>query len=247
MTQTLYDRIGPQYTATRRPDPRIAEAIGDALGDADSVVNVGAGAGAYEPIGRSLVAVEPSWQMIRQRPDDASLVVQASAEALPFPAGTFDAALAVLTLHHWADWRRGLAEMQRVADRLVIFTIEPREVGNFWLTDAYFPEIAQLDRGRCPSVDDIVGYLGDCRIDHIAIPHDCSDGFLAAFWRRPEAYLNPRVRGGISGFALLQHDVVARGVAQLKADLESGEWERRFGYIMSLETLDVCYRLVVTN
>jgi SAM-dependent methyltransferase len=247
MAQTLYDQIGPQYTSTRRPDPRIAAVILDALGDADSVLNVGAGAGAYEPVGRFLVAVEPSWQMIRQRSDGAPLVVQASAEALPFPAGTFDAALAVLTLHHWADWRCGLDEMKRVADRLVIFTFEPREVGNFWLIEAYFPEIVGLDRRRCPSVDEIVEYLGDCRVDHIAIPHDCIDGFLAAFWRRPEAYLDPRVQAGISGFALLEQDVVARGVARLKSDLESGAWERRFGHITSLEALDVCYRLLVTK
>jgi SAM-dependent methyltransferase len=246
MAHSLYDQIGRQYTSTRCPDPRIATAIFDALGDADSVVNVGAGAGAYEPVGRSLVAVEPSWQMIRQR-SGVSWAVQASAEALPFPAGTFDAAMAVLTLHHWTDWRGGLDEMKRVADRLVIFTIEPSEVGNFWLTESYFPEIVGLDRGRCPSVDEIVENLGDCSVEHIAIPSDCTDGFLAAFWRRPEAYLDPGVRAGISGFALLDQDVVARGVARLKSDLESGTWERRFGHIRSLDALDVCYRLLVTN
>jgi SAM-dependent methyltransferase len=264
MEQALYDQIGRQYTSTRRPDPRIAAAILDALGDADSVVNVGAGAGAYEPPGRSLVAVEPSWQMIRQRSAGASgvvqasaealivqasadaVIVQATAEALPFRAGTFDAALAVLTLHHWVDWRCGLGEMQRVADRLVIFTIEPRELGNFWLTESYFPEIVRLDQGRCPSVDDIVEHLGNCSVDHIAVPHDCVDGFLAAFWRRPEAYLDPKVRAGMSGFALLDQDAVDRGVTHLKSDLESGEWARRFGHIMSLDALDVCYRLLVT-
>jgi SAM-dependent methyltransferase len=243
----LYDQIGRQYTSTRHPDPRIAAAILDALGDADSVVNVGAGAGAYEPADRSLVAVEPSWQMIRQRSHRASLVVQASAEALPFPARTFDAALAVLTLHHWADWRRGLSEMRRVARRLVIFTIEPRESDNFWLTQTYFPEIVALDRGRCPAVDDIVASLGSCSVDHVAIPHDCVDGFLGAFWRRPEAYLDPRVRAGMSGFALLGQDVVDRGVARLKSDLESGQWDRRFGHLRSLDALDLCYRLLVAN
>jgi SAM-dependent methyltransferase len=243
----LYDEIGRQYASTRRPDSRIATAILDALGDTASIVNVGAGAGAYEPVDRSLVAVEPSWQMIRQRSSGASVVVQASAEALPFRAGTFDAALAVLTVHHWADWRRGLREMQRVAGRVVLFTIEPRDVGSFWLTDCYFPEINELDRRRCPPVGEIVDHLGDCRVEHIAIPHDCGDGFLAAFWRRPEAYLDPGVRAGMSGFALLEKGVVARGVARLKADLESGEWDRRFGRLRSLDALDVCYRLVVTT
>jgi SAM-dependent methyltransferase len=247
MVQAVYDQIGRRYKSTRRADPRIAATILDALGDADSVVNVGAGAGAYEPVGRWLVAVEPSWQMIRQRLSGGSLVVQALAEALPFAAGIFDAALAVLTLHHWTDWRCGLGEMKRVADRLVIVTIEPGEVGNFWLTESYFPEIIGLDRGRCPSVDEIVEYLGDCRVDRIAIPHDCTDGFLAAFWRRPEAYLDPSVRAGMSGFALLDQDLVNRGVARLRSDLESGAWERRFGHIRSLDALDVCYRLLVTN
>jgi SAM-dependent methyltransferase len=244
---TLYDQIGQQYTATRRPDPRIAAAIVDALGDAGSVVNVGAGAGAYEPAGRRLVAVEPSWRMIRQRASGAASVVQASAEALPLAAGTFDAALAVLTLHHWADWRRGLAEMKRVAHRLVLFTFEPGEAGKFWLTESYFPEIVELDRARCPSVAEVVECVGHCRVDHVAIPHDCTDGFLAAFWRRPEAYLDSRVRAGMSGFALLDEDVVARGVARLKSDVESGVWERRFGHLRQLEALDVCYRLLVAD
>jgi len=246
MTQPLYDRIGRRYTLTRRPDPRIAAAIVDALGDASTVVNVGAGTGAYEPVGPSLVAVEPSWQMIRQRAAGTTPVIQASAEALPFRTGTFDAALAVLTLHHWADWRAGLDEMKRVANRLVVFTFDTSAVGNFWLTEAYFPEIVELYRGRCPSVAEMAHYLDDCRVDRVPIPHDCVDGFLGAFWRRPEAYLDPRVRAGISGFALLDQDVVARGIARLELDLESGAWERRFGNLRSLDAIDVCYRLLVT-
>ena len=247
MTQALYDQIGRSYTSTRHPDPRIAAAIWNALGDAGTVINVGAGAGAYEPVGRSLVAVEPSCRMIRQRPNGAASVAQASAEALPFRAATFDAALAVLTLHHWTDWRAGLDEMKRVANRLVIFTFDPGEVHKYWLIEAYFPEIADLDQGRCPTIAEIVRHLGDCRVDRIPIPHDCVDGFLAAFWRRPEAYLDPGVRAGISSFALLDQDVVARGGAQLEADLESGEWERRFGHIRSLDSLDLGYRLLVTS
>jgi SAM-dependent methyltransferase len=247
MSHALYDQIGRSYTSTRRPDPRIGAAILDALGDAERVVNVGAGAGAYEPASRFVVAVEPSPRMIRQRSKTAAPVVQASAEALPFGAGTFDAALAVLTVHHWTDWHIGLSEMKRVANRVVIYTFEPREVGNFWLTEAYFPEIAELDHGRCPTVAEIVDHLGDCRVVRVPIPHDCVDGFLAAFWRRPEAYLDPAVRADISGFALLDQDVIARGVARLRSDLESGAWERRFGHIRSLDALDVCYRLVVVD
>jgi len=129
----------------------------------------------------------------------------------------------------------------------VIFTFDPSEVHKYWLIEAYFPEIAELDQGRCPTVAEIVRHLGDCRVDRIPIPHDCVDGFLAAFWRRPEAYLDPGVRAGISSFALLDQDVVARGVAQLEADLESGQWERRFGYIRSLDSLDIGYQLLVTS
>jgi len=247
MPQALYDHIGGTYTSTRRPDPRVAAKIVHALGRAATVVNVGAGAGAYEPTDRSIIAVEPSSHMIRQRAAGTAAVVQASAEALPFQDHSFDAALALLTLHHWTDWRRGLDEMKRVADRLVIFTFEPGDVGNFWLTDAYFPEIVELDRGRCPSVADLVRHLGNCQVDRIAIPHDCLDGFLAAYWRRPEAYLDPKVRAGISGFALLDPGIVTRGVARLAADLESGAWAERFGHLRQLEALDVCYRLLIAD
>lgn len=246
MPQALYDQIGKTYTSTRRPDPRIGAAILHALGDARSVVNVGAGAGAYEPIDRSIVAVEISSQMIQQRTPGSGRVVQASAEALPFRDNAFDAALASLTVHHWTDWRRGLDEMRRVAQRLVVFTFEPGEVGGFWLTEAYFPEIVELDR-RYPSIADLVRHLGDCKVDRIPIPHDCVDGFLAAYWRRPEAYLDPDVQAGISAFALLDDDVVTRGMARLKGDLESGAWENRFGHIRQLEALDVCYRLLVAD
>jgi SAM-dependent methyltransferase len=185
--------------------------------------------------------------MIRQRSPGATPVIQAAAEALPFGDDSFDAALALMTLHHWADWRRGLDELRRVAARLVIFTFEPGDVASFWLTDAYFPEFVDLDRGRCPSVADLGRHLGDCSVDRVAIPHDCVDGFLAAYWRRPEAYLDPQVRAGISSFALLDEQVVTRGIARLEADLESGSWEQRFGYLRGLDTLDAGYRLLVAD
>ena len=168
-----------------------------------------------------MVAVEPSWRMIRQRATGTSRSVQAFAEALPFGPKTFDAALAVLTLHHWSDWRCGLAEMKRVAGRLVILTYDPQELSGFWLVNAYFPELVAFDRGRCPSVAQVAQYLGPCRTIGVVSPHDCVDGFLAAFWCRPEAYLDPGVRAGMSSFALLDQDAVARGIARLRSDLES--------------------------
>ena len=185
--------------------------------------------------------------MIRQRRTPAACVVQAAAEALPFPDRAFDAAMAVLTLHHWADWRRGLDEMRRVAARLVLFTYEPEDAATFWLTDAYLPEIGRLDRERCPGVADLARHLGTCEVEPVAIPHDCADGFLAAFWRRPEAYLEPVVRAGMSGFAQIEQDAVVRGINHLRADLESGAWDERFGQLRSLDALDVCYRLLVAE
>jgi SAM-dependent methyltransferase len=174
-----------------------------------------------------------------------SPAVQAIAEALPFKTCTFDVALAVLTLHHWSDWRVGLAEMKRVATRVVIFAFDPDALGNFWLTQTYFPEINELDRKRSPSIGEMVQELGNCRVDPVPVPHNCIDGFLAAFWRRPETYLDPAVRAGISGFALLDEEMITRGIARLKSDLESGAWDRRFGHLRSLDAIDAGYRLLV--
>jgi SAM-dependent methyltransferase len=216
MSETLYDQIGQTYTSTRHPDPRIATAINAALTDADSIINIGSGAGAYEPVGKNLVGIEPSWEMIRQRTRRALPVVQGVAEALPFRPGAFDVALAVLTLHHWTDWRKGVAEMKEVAGRVVVFAFDVDALANFWLTETYFPEIIELERRRSPSMGEIREELGDCSVDQVPIPHDCVDGFLAAFWRRPEAYLDPSVRTNMSGFGLLNPGMVTRGVARLE-------------------------------
>ena len=174
-------------------------------------------------------------------------VIQAVAEALPFRAATFEAALAVLTQHHWADWRLGLAEMKRVATRVVIFAFDPHALDNFWLTQRYFPEIIDLDRKRSPSIAALEHELGNCSVDSVAIHHDCVDGFLAAFWRRPDAYVDPAVRASMSGFALLDQETVARGITRLQSDLETGAWDRRFGHLRSLDTIDAGYRLLATR
>jgi len=242
----LYDRIGHVYTRTRRADERIAAMIWRGLGNARTVINVGAGAGSYEPPDCRVVAVEPSWRMIQQRSGIVPVVCGVAA-ALPFPDGAFDAALAILTLHHWADWRSGLTEMRRVARRRVVVTIDPAELDNFWLTASYLQEIGELDRRRFPPLADIVRALRPCHVEPIPIPHDCTDGFLAAYWRRPEAYLDPSVRAGISSLVLLDHDVVTRGVARLRSDLDSGAWDERFGDLREADVLDVGYRLVVAT
>jgi SAM-dependent methyltransferase len=245
---TKYDRIGRRYRSTRRGDPRLAAAINDALGDATSVLNVGAGTGSYEPGDRRLVAVEPSEVMIAQRPPGSAPAVRAVAEALPFGDGSFDACLAILTLHHWADPRKGLAELRRVARlRVVVMTSDPTFLDSFWLTQAYFPAIAELDRRRVMPVDRVISELGGGRVVPVPIPHDCSDGFTRAFWRRPWAYLDPRIRRGMSTFAEIGERERAEGIEKLAEDLASGAWHERFGHVLGLDELDLGYLLIVAE
>lgn len=238
----LYDRIGRDYSARRKPDPRIAEAILRALGDAGTVVNVGAGAGAYEPTDRQVVAVEPSMTMITQRSAGSAPVIRASATALPFRDDSFDAALAVLTVHHWPDRQLGLSELRRVArSRIVVLTWDRSSPG-FWLTD-YFPEILDIDRRIFPASGEFGRSLGPVSMETVPIPHDCTDGFLGAYWRRPAAYLDERVRFAISSFSKLSG--IESSIDRLRADLESGEWDRRYGEILTRTELDLGYRLIV--
>ena len=245
MAEALYDTIGRGYAAYRRPDARVAARIGAALGGARTVVNVGAGAGSYEPADRAVVAVEPSAAMIRQRRQGSAPAVRASAEALPFADGAFDAALAVLTLHHWPDQRRGLAEMRRVArGRVVVLTWDPAHPG-FWLTRDYFPEILEIDRPMFPSPARIAEALGPVDVIPVPVPADCADGFLGAYWRRPEAYLDDGARGAISVFAKLQG--VRPRLDRLRAELADGSWAARNAHLLALPELDLGYRLVVSS
>jgi SAM-dependent methyltransferase len=242
----LYDTIGVGYGRWRRPDPRIAAAVAEALGDAASVVNVGAGTGSYEPVDRPVVAVEPSPAMLRQRPRGAAAAVQAAAGDLPFADGAFGAALAVLTVHHWPERGRGLAELARVArERVVVLTWDPRAPCAFWLVDEYFPALVDVDRSIFPTIEELRRTLGPVESRPLPIPHDCVDGFLGAYWRRPEAYLDPGVRGAISTFSKL--DEVEPGLARLRADLADGTWERRHGALRGRDALDLGYRLVVAE
>jgi len=241
---SLYDRIGGGYAGSRRPDPRIEKAIWGALGDAESVVNVGAGAGSYEPTDRHVVAVEPSMTMIAQRPEGSAVAVQATANSLPFGNDSFDAALTVLSVHHWRDRAKGLQELRRVArSRVVVLTWDPASPG-FWLTD-YFSEILEIDRSIFPSVDDFRRELESVMVPTVPIPHDCTDGFLGACWRRPEAYLDERARAAMSTFSRLSD--TERGLAQLSADLESGNWRRKYGALLKETELDLGYRLIIAN
>jgi SAM-dependent methyltransferase len=241
---TLYDRIGRSYAATREEDPRIAAAIHAALGDARTVLNVGAGAGAYEPRDREVTAVEPSAVMRAQRPPDAAPCVDARAEALPFPDGAFDATMAVLSDHHWSDRLAGLRELRRVGRRAVVFQWDPAYVDAFWLARDYLWSFA---RGLEASFAAGKAALGTTREHVVPIPHDCRDGFLMAYWRRPEAYLDPTVRANISVFALLPPAEVDAMVAALDADLRSGAWERRNAELLGRDEYDFGYRLLVAE
>jgi SAM-dependent methyltransferase len=248
----LYDRIGRTYKTTRHPDPRIAAAIWSALDDARTVLNVGAGAGSYEPVDRELVALEPSPVMIAQRPPDAARVVQGRAEELPFEDGSFDAVMAVLSDHHWSDRRRGFRECQRVArNRVVLFNADPAEADLFWLTSEYMPEFLQLipARYRAPGVwrEELEGVLGEVEFIPVPVPHDCTDGFYGAFWRRPDAYLRPEVREGVSVFAQLTSGTVDRAVERLARDLTSGRWLNKHRSLLTASELNLGYYVIVAD
>jgi SAM-dependent methyltransferase len=240
----LYDRIGTTYAGTRREDSRIAARIREALGDARSVVNVGAGVGSYEPTDREVLAVEPSAAMIAQRPAGSAKVIQASAESLPFEDRSFDAALAVNTVHHWSDVRAGLRELRRVArERVVVFMRIPTP---FWLTEDYFPSL-DPSRRIAAIVKTIEEELPELTRAPVPIPRDCADGLFSAYWARPEAYLDPEVRKNISNFALAGDDALAEGLARLRADLASGRWDLTYGHLRALPELDLGHRLLVAE
>jgi SAM-dependent methyltransferase len=240
-----YDKIGGTYSRQRRPDPRIAAMIRAAVGDADTAVNVGAGTGSYEPADLRVIAVEPSAVMLAQRPPHSAPAVQATAEALPFDDGTFDVALAVLTIHHWSDQRRGLEECARVARRrVVLFTWDPDSSG-FWLMQEYLPETLALDRRLFPSVAEIADVIGALEVQPVLIPADCMDGFLGSFWRRPEAYLDAAIRGGMSSFSIIRD--AEQGLARLESDLDSGMWKQRHRDLLDRDALDIGYRILVAD
>jgi SAM-dependent methyltransferase len=242
----LYDTIGTSYAVTRRTDPRIAQQIWAALGDARTILNVGAGTGSYEPSDRDLTAVEPSAVMRAQRPVGAARCVAAVAERLPFEDRSFDAAMAVSTIHHWQDPVAGLRELRRVARRLVVLAFDASDTGwrgRFWLTRDYLPEVADLLVGF-PSLSDLAGAIG-AGVEPVPIPWDCADGFFEAHWRRPEAYLDERVRRGVSVWTRVGPDVEQRAVRALGGDLASGRWAERNRELLELDAADLGLRLLV--
>jgi SAM-dependent methyltransferase len=245
--EPVYDSIGVGYAGQRRTDPRIEARIAGALGEARTVLNVGAGTGSYEPRDRHVVAIDPSAVMIRQRPAAAAPVVRGVAEALPFPDEAFDAGMAVLSTQHWTKPERGLREFARVSRRQVVLTWDARfYCERFWLLRDYLPEMAKWE-GDLATCDTVAEVLGADHIEPVPVPYDCVDGFGAAYWRRPEAYLDADVRASISGLALLEDGTAERAMQRLRADLESGEWHARNAELLDLDELDIGYRLVIAD
>lgn len=237
----IYDKIGVGYAGRRTTDPKIAQRIWAALGSGRTLLNVGAGTGSYEPSDRNVVAIEPSSEMIAQRPEGAAPAIQGTAESIPFADKQFDAAMGVLTLHHWSDVGKGLAEMLRVTrTRVVLVTFDPGFSG-YWLED-YLPNLFDIDRHCFPAMDYFRGLQSRVEIEPLLIPHDCQDGFLCAYWRRPEAYLNPDVRKSISTFAKLEG--AEEKLKPLASDLASGAWAKKYGALLQEDALDLGYRLI---
>ncbi len=243
----LYDQLGRTYACTRRADPRIGALIAGALGDAASVVSIGAGTGSYEP-GQTIAAIEPSQIMIGQRPAGAAPAIRSVAEHIPLRDDCADAALAVLTVHHWTDLAAGVAEMRRIARRRLVFlTWDAGKLRKFWLLSEYLQEVSKTDAGRGVPAGSLTALLSSPVITPVPVPHDCTDGFLAAYWRRPEAYLDPALRAGISSLAGSGEEVLRPGLARLADDLTSGLWHRQHADLLHRDDLDVGYCLITAD
>jgi SAM-dependent methyltransferase len=243
-----YDRMGVDYSDVRRADPRFETAIWAALGEAKSVLNVGAGAGSYEPTDREVIAVEPSPVMIAQRPKGAAPAVQGVAESLPLDDRSVDATMGVFTMQHWDDVDRGLAEVVRVTrERVVFVTLDVPVTAEMWLCRDYLPEIIEHDSEMFPTIEHLADVLPNSRVEPLPVPSDCTDGFCIALWSRPEEFLDPDVRRASSIWHLLPDAAVQPALARLQRDLESGEWDQRYGELRTQTSLDVGLRLVTAT
>jgi SAM-dependent methyltransferase len=250
MPDTRYDLIGAQYAVTRREDPRIAALIHAGLGEARTIVNVGAGTGSYEPRDRQVLAIEPSEVMIAQRDPSLAAAIAGRAYPLPLEDRSVDAAMAILTIHHWdEDQERGVREMRRVArGPVVILTFDPEVSARMWLMADYFPEVAELDRRTLPPPETIARWLdGEVAIREVPISRDTPDWSLGSFWAHPERVLDARARNSTSGFARMPQEVVDRVVAAVERDLQDGTWDARHGHLRELHEYDAGLRLLVSN
>jgi SAM-dependent methyltransferase len=245
MTRADYDEIGLNYADFRRADPRIEARVWAAVGDARSVVNVGAGTGSYEPRDREVIAIEPSPLMIAKRPEGAAPALRGVAEALPLDDRNVDAAMAILTIHHWKDLEAGLDEMRRVArKRIVLLTIDAEKNSEIWTLAEYFPEAMTLEEETMPSIASLEADLPGAAIETVPMPSRCHDEFTSALWDRPELFLEPATLRASSLWHRLDAQVIERGQERLRADLESGRWDERHGRLRTLPELDIGLRLI---
>jgi SAM-dependent methyltransferase len=248
MSKPTYDELGRGYANSRRADPRLAARIAEALGEARTVLNVGAGAGSYEPVDREVTAVEPSATMLAQRPPGAAPAIQASAEELPFDDDSFDAAMAVLTVHHWADLGAGLSEMRRVTRRrIVLVTFDPEALAGLWISGDYFPEMLTLKRRASVTGEGLAAMLPAVSSHPLLVPRDCQDHFFAALWARPEMLFDEEVVRPMWVWQSISAEARSEGRKRLAADLESGAWEERYGHLREQDELDVGLRIVVSD
>lgn len=244
-----YQGLAGGYANHRKTDERIAKYVFEALGDAETILNVGAGAGSYEPEDKYVIAVEPSSTMRAQRIEKRkSPAINAFGEDLPFDDNAFDAVMAMITVHHWPDIEKGLRELKRVArKRVVVMSFDPEAFAVFWNSD-YFPEMVEAEIKRFPKIDTIVEYFGgNCEVMDIPVPLDCTDGFREAFYGRPEMFLDPDVRKAQSAWALISKELELACVKRLENELASGEWDAKYGHLRSKPYIDGCLKLVIAN
>lgn len=244
-----YDKHGQSYSNYRQTDPRIAAHVFEALGSSETILNVGAGGGSYEPTDRYVVAVEPSHIMRRQRQASGKTpAIIGTAESLPFDNDAFDASMAMLTIHHWPDLEKGLQELKRVTkQKIVIMTYDPDQLHLFWNVH-HFPELIEVEKARYPKIKEVIDLLGlESNIKEIPIPLDCVDGFQEAFYGRPEAFLQKQVRQCQSAWGFLSNEVEEKIVKRLEDDLRSGKWDEKFGYHRNMPFFKGALRLIIAH
>lgn len=244
-----YDKLGQKYSGYRQTDPRIEAYVTKALENAKTVLNVGAGAGSYEPADKYVVAVEPSVVMRAQRAKNNKVpAINAKADNLPFDDNAFDASMAMVTVHHWPDMDKGLKELRRVTrNEVVIMTFDPEALDNFWNVH-YFPELIEVEKARYPTIDFVKQSLGGhCEVVPIPIPLDCVDGFQEAFYGRPEAFLKKEVRLSQSAWGFLPQGLEEKLVAALEDDLKSGEWDMKYGHFRTQPNFTCALRLIIST
>lgn len=241
-----YGQIGDGYSVFRKPDPHIAIQILDALGDATTILNVGAGTGSYEPVGRQVTAVEPSEFMRAQRPSNLKPAIDGVAEDLPFEDASFDASMAIVTVHQWSDLAKGLAEMRRVTrGRVVLLVCDPELMSDYWLND-YIPEVREIEASRFPSIERIrIALGGEVSVLPVPVPLECRDGFNEAYYGRPEMFLDERARLACSSWSLVPKEAVERFVDDLSSDLATGRWDEKYGHYRLQPFFDGPLRLVI--